>query len=101
MTIAALIYAGGHATRIGGRNKAMLRVGGLTLLERVHDALAGCSPILLSIGPREEMAFAPIVPDRQLRDLDGEDRGPIGALAAAVEWFSVNPPPDFVLSTLR
>jgi molybdenum cofactor guanylyltransferase len=36
----ALIFAGGHATRLGGVDKARLSVGGQTIVERVIDALA-------------------------------------------------------------
>jgi molybdenum cofactor guanylyltransferase len=35
----ALIFAGGRATRLGGVNKAMLEVGGRTILDRILDAL--------------------------------------------------------------
>jgi len=38
--LAAVVLAGGRAVRLGGRNKALLKVGGLPLVERVVTALA-------------------------------------------------------------
>jgi molybdopterin-guanine dinucleotide biosynthesis protein A len=96
--IAGLIYAGGHARRLGGRSKAAIDIGGVPLLRRVYEAMSGCEPLLLSIGPREVMSPSPVPPERQLRDLDGRDLGPIGALAAAVEWLVEDSSADFLLT---
>ncbi len=38
-TCSAVILAGGRATRLGGANKALLEIGGRTVLQRVVDAL--------------------------------------------------------------
>ena len=35
----ALVFAGGRATRLGGRNKALLEVGGRRIVDRIRDAL--------------------------------------------------------------
>jgi molybdopterin-guanine dinucleotide biosynthesis protein A len=36
----ALLFAGGRATRLGGTNKALLTLGGRTIVDRVVDALS-------------------------------------------------------------
>lgn len=41
MTNTAAILAGGHARRFGGLDKGQLDVGGVAILDRVIDALAG------------------------------------------------------------
>ncbi|HTD79412.1 MAG TPA: NTP transferase domain-containing protein, partial [Chloroflexota bacterium] len=39
LSTAALIFAGGRATRLGGVNKALLEVGGATIVDRILAAL--------------------------------------------------------------
>ena len=39
LSTAALIFAGGRATRLGGVNKALLEVGGATIVDRILTAL--------------------------------------------------------------
>ena len=52
MSLAAIILAGGRATRLGGAPKPLLRIGGATLLQTAVDAAhaAGCRPIMV-VGP--------------------------------------------------
>ena len=52
MSLAAIILAGGRATRLGGAPKPLLRIGGVTLLQTAVDAAAaaGCRPIVVA-GP--------------------------------------------------
>jgi molybdenum cofactor guanylyltransferase len=37
--LSGIIFAGGHATRLGGRNKALLEVGGQSIIERILAVL--------------------------------------------------------------
>jgi molybdopterin-guanine dinucleotide biosynthesis protein A len=53
-TIAAVILAGGRGSRLGGAVKALLTVGGVTLLERVRASLEGVDgPVLVAQGPHD------------------------------------------------
>ena len=47
---AAIVLAGGRATRLGGADKPQLVVGGGTLLDHAVRAVAGCDPIVI-VGP--------------------------------------------------
>ncbi|MEV7799985.1 molybdenum cofactor guanylyltransferase [Microbacterium foliorum] len=47
---AAIILAGGRASRLDGAAKPLLGVGGRTLLDRAIAAVAGCDPIVV-VGP--------------------------------------------------
>ncbi len=49
---AAIVLAGGAGRRMGGADKAALRVGGLTLLDRVLDAARPLCAELVVVGPR-------------------------------------------------
>lgn len=44
---AAVLLAGGRATRLGGRDKPRLDVGGRSLLQHALDAVAGCAPVIV------------------------------------------------------
>ena len=68
---AAIILAGGRASRLGGADKAQIEIGGMPLIDSVCAAVAGCAPIVIA-GPdafledgRQEIA------DLLLRRLDG------------------------------
>lgn len=56
----ALIFAGGRATRLGGVNKALLEVGGLTIIERIRAA----------VGPLVDEQIL-LANDSSLGDLEG------------------------------
>ena len=47
---AAIVLAGGRASRLDGAAKPLLDVGGRTLLDRAVAAVAGCDPIIV-VGP--------------------------------------------------
>lgn len=65
MAITGIILAGGKSSRMG-KNKALLEVGGLTMIERVAGALSGvCSEIIIAgenSGSLEHLGY-PTVPD--------------------------------------
>ncbi|MBP2435786.1 molybdenum cofactor guanylyltransferase [Microbacterium amylolyticum] len=85
MTTAGVILAGGHASRVGGVDKAMFRIDNVPLLTRAITALSSCSEIIV-VGPTRDVASAPstwIVEDPPVS-------GPVAALAAALAHTSAD-----------
>ncbi|HWM84486.1 MAG TPA: molybdenum cofactor guanylyltransferase [Kofleriaceae bacterium] len=87
----AAILAGGLATRMGGRNKALLEVDGRAILDRQLEVLrpqfpSGALAAVLAAGASAADA-APFAARglEVLRDTDG-GRGPLAGLTAALEW---------------
>lgn len=54
MSFAAVILAGGRATRLSGVDKVAIEVGGRSLLRRAVDAVAGAEPIVV-VGAKRPM----------------------------------------------
>ncbi|WP_194765013.1 molybdenum cofactor guanylyltransferase [Microbacterium sp. UFMG61] len=52
---AAIVLAGGRASRLGGAAKPLLEVGGRTLLDHAVAAVADCDPVIV-VGPRMPVA---------------------------------------------
>lgn len=75
---AAIILAGGRASRLDGAAKPLLEVGGRTLLDRAIAAVAGCDPIVV-VGPpvpvRGEVVWTRETP---------EFGGPVAGIAAGL-----------------
>jgi len=86
---AAVILAGGRSSRMGGNRKALLQLGGRSLLTRVIDRLQSqCDPLLISCDTQaqELKGFGlPLVPDL----LPGY-RGPLTGLYSALQYLSDN-----------
>jgi molybdopterin-guanine dinucleotide biosynthesis protein A len=40
MACSAVVLCGGKSSRIGVKNKALLKIGGLTIIERIYSILA-------------------------------------------------------------
>ncbi|WP_269855342.1 NTP transferase domain-containing protein [Streptomyces sp. RPT161] len=78
----AVVLAGGAARRLGGVDKAALRVGGTTLLDRVLDACAGAGGMVV-VGPPRPTAR----PVRWTRE-SPPGGGPLPALAAGLRHAS-------------
>lgn len=76
---AAVILAGGRATRLGGADKAQVEIDGRMLVDGVLRAVESCAPIVL-VGP-DHLARPGV---RVVRE-DPPFGGPVAALAAAVE----------------
>jgi molybdopterin-guanine dinucleotide biosynthesis protein A len=95
-----LVLAGGLARRMGGGDKALLRIGGATILERVLDRLAPqCTRIVLNAnGDPARFAFTglPVVADN-IPDFAGPLAGVLAGLdwaaahAAQIEWMASVP----------
>ncbi|CRK56211.1 Molybdopterin-guanine dinucleotide biosynthesis protein MobA [Alloactinosynnema sp. L-07] len=78
MTWAAIVLAGGRATRLGGVDKPALEVGGRSMLAAAVTAVAGADRIVV-VGP-ERPVPVPVV--WTLEDEPGS--GPVAALAAGL-----------------
>ena len=75
----AIVLAGGAATRLGGVDKALLEVGGATMLDRVLDAVTGATTIVC-VGPRKPTS-TPVTWTRE----DPPGGGPAAAVAAGLD----------------
>jgi molybdopterin-guanine dinucleotide biosynthesis protein A len=86
-----LILAGGLARRMGGGDKALLRVGGRTILERVLERMRPqCAGMVLNANG-DPGRFAPlglpVVPDEVL-----DFAGPLAGVLAGLGWAERNEP---------
>jgi molybdopterin-guanine dinucleotide biosynthesis protein A len=88
VVVGGVVVAGGAARRMGGADKAMLRVGGVTLLDRVLTAAAPVCRTLLVIGPPRAGVDVRFVQETE------PGGGPVPAVKAALGAL---PPSDAVL----
>lgn len=82
MNRSLLIFAGGRATRLGGQNKALLEVGGRTIVRRLLDELAPLAEERLLLTNDDTLAEIPgarLILDRE------PYAGVLPALANALE----------------
>src|SRR5579871_2954900 len=86
-----LVLAGGLARRMGGGDKALLRIGTATILERVLDRLAPqCARIILNAnGDPGRFGFTqlPVVAD-EVPDF----AGPLAGVLAGLDWAAAHAP---------
>jgi molybdenum cofactor guanylyltransferase len=86
-----VLLAGGLARRMGGGDKARLRIGGRTILERVRARLAPqCSALILNANgdpARFGDTGLPVVPD----SVPGF-AGPLAGILAALDWAAAHAP---------
>lgn len=85
MTIPAVILAGGKATRMGGKDKTLLTLGGVTLLDRIIARLRpDCAPVAVNANgdPRRFRGQGlPVLAD----SAEGQP-GPLAGILAAMDW---------------
>jgi molybdopterin-guanine dinucleotide biosynthesis protein A len=86
-----LILAGGLARRMGGGDKALIDIGGTSILDRVLTRLRPqCAGFVLNANgdPRRFSRFGlPVIPD------DVPDfAGPLAGILAALDWAAANVP---------
>jgi len=86
-----LVLAGGLARRMGGGDKALLKIGAATILERVLDRLTPqCTRVILNAnGDPQRFAFTglPVVAD------DVPDfAGPLAGVLAGLDWAAAHVP---------
>ena len=96
--ILGVVLAGGLARRLGGTDKALVRLGGTTLLARAEARLAPQCPAGLVVSANGEPARLatawPVLPDPV------PDRpGPLAGLLAALDAASDRPGVDLVLTS--
>jgi molybdopterin-guanine dinucleotide biosynthesis protein A len=86
-----LVLAGGLARRMGGGDKALIRIGGETILDRVLERLApSCAPIILNANgdPGRFARFGrPVVPDNV-----AGFAGPLAGILAGLDWTAEHAP---------
>jgi molybdopterin-guanine dinucleotide biosynthesis protein A len=86
-----LVLAGGLARRMGGGDKAMITVGGVTILDRVLARLRpGCTGIILNANgdPARFARFGlPVVAD-SVPDF----AGPLAGILAGLDWAATHAP---------
>lgn len=80
-----VILAGGNATRMDGRDKAELMIGGERMIDRVHRRVVGQAKTILISGQKNYGVGAIAVPD-----LADGPRGPAAGLFAALSWTNKN-----------
>jgi len=86
-----LVLAGGQARRMGGGDKALIRIGGQTILERVLARLRpACARIILNANgdpARFTSVGLPVIPD-SVPDF----AGPLAGVLAGLDWAAANAP---------
>lgn len=86
-----LVLAGGLARRMGGGDKALLRIGGVTILDRVLDRLRPqCSGIILNANG-DPGRFAPTGLPVVADDVPGF-AGPLAGILAGLDWAAAHAP---------
>lgn len=81
MSWSAAILAGGHARRLGGRNKSVLEIGGVPLLGRQLAVLQALTDTIVLVGGPSPHPLAPrlqVLPD------GWPGSGPLGGLCTAL-----------------
>jgi molybdenum cofactor guanylyltransferase len=86
-----LVLAGGLARRMGGGDKALITIGGVTILDRVQALLRpACAEIILNANG-DPARFAryglPVIPD----SVPGF-AGPLAGILAGLDWAAANRP---------
>ena len=86
-----LILAGGLARRMGGGDKALIRIGGTTILERALERFAPQCVRLIINANGDPARFAqtglPVVPDSV-----AEFPGPLAGILAGLDWAAEHAP---------
>jgi molybdopterin-guanine dinucleotide biosynthesis protein A len=86
-----LVLAGGLARRMGGGDKALIEVGGQTILSRVLATVTPqCAGLILNANgdPKRFASYGlPVVPD-EIPDF----AGPLAGILAGLDWMAANRP---------
>ncbi|MEX0590311.1 MAG: molybdenum cofactor guanylyltransferase MobA [Xanthobacteraceae bacterium] len=92
-----LVLAGGLARRMGGGDKALLKIGGETILDRVLARLKPqCTGVILNANgdPARFAHFGlPVVPD-DIPDF----AGPLAGILAGLDWAAANASVEWIAS---
>ena len=79
-----MVLAGGQARRMDGIDKALVEIGGVTMLDRVLGAAAPNCDVLVVVGPRRPTRFGGVVFTTEPEP----GGGPVPAVAAGLEELS-------------
>src|ERR1043165_7230143 len=86
-----LVLAGGLARRMGGGDKALIEIGGISILDRVLATLSGqCAGLALNAnGDPQRFADTglPVIPD----NVPGF-AGPLAGILAGLDWAAAHAP---------
>lgn len=84
-SIAGIVLAGGRSLRLGGRDKALLDLGGRTMLA---NSLARLRPQVteLAISTNSPLSVFDDFGLPLLGDRDGERKGPLAGILAGLDW---------------
>jgi molybdenum cofactor guanylyltransferase len=86
-----LVLAGGLARRMGGGDKARIRIGGTTILQRVLETLAPqCSRVIINANG-DTARFADTGLDVVADDVP-DFAGPLAGILAGLDWTAKNAP---------
>lgn len=89
--LACAVIAGGASRRMGGIEKCLLPLGGVSLLERIIRVLSAANTTVLISANGDTKRFRalqrPIV-----SDAEEDQNGPISGLIASLEWLQRNRP---------
>jgi molybdopterin-guanine dinucleotide biosynthesis protein A len=86
-----LVLAGGLARRMGGGDKALLRIGGVSILERVLERLAPQTSGIILNANGDPRRFAPIGLPVVADDVPGF-AGPLAGILAGLDWAAAHAP---------
>mgnify|MGYP000918061102 CR=1 FL=1 len=90
-TIAGVILAGGLSRRMGGGDKALLEVGGMTLIERAARQLAPQVSEVIVNANGDPTRFARLGLAVVADVVDGH-AGPLAGVLTGLEWLAANRP---------
>jgi molybdopterin-guanine dinucleotide biosynthesis protein A len=98
--LAAVILAGGRGDRLGGVDKARLKVGGVRLIDRVAESLSRQAATILVASRTPGIGQRALPADAiEISDIASDFAGPLAGIVAAVAWLQSRPnPPEFLLS---
>ena len=86
-----LVLAGGLARRMGGGDKALIEIGGKTILSRVIETLEGqCEPVILNANGNTSR-FAPFGLPVVSDDIP-DFAGPLAGILAGLDWLAAHRP---------
>lgn len=86
-----LVLAGGLARRMGGGDKALLRIGGVSILERVLERLAPQTSGIILNANGDPRRFAPTGLPVVADDVPGF-AGPLAGILAGLDWAAAHAP---------
>ncbi|MFO7966226.1 MAG: molybdenum cofactor guanylyltransferase [Archaeoglobaceae archaeon] len=81
------VLAGGSGTRLGGIDKGLMKVGGLTLVERLIDTLRGFDTVIVCKDKREQdyyTQYSKVIED------EFKGGGPLAGIHAALKHFKTS-----------